>query len=434
MKTISSYGAVVASRKPGLRSAAKPAPTLLLPAVLSLGAVLLAGTAAFAGDVSLDNLKIEDKGQVATIAHVDVTDTNLSKDEVAKLFQPGTKPEEAADILRRMKAAKVSIPEIVSKDHDFVVTVRNLVATDINEGKVGKLAIDGVSGTNAPGAKLASMSVGPAFVENADLSRLLDAARNKADVEPTALGQAVGHMLIKDIDATTEATSPDDKPVGVNHIHVAAVEGIGDRAALPKERGTFEIRNVLFEPAKGSSEAATLGQLGYDKLDMGLKIAGSYDPTTKKLSIEDVTISGVDMGALGLKAELSNYAKPTEKSPDASQKAMLNAELNSVQLSFVNAGLFQNALKIVAKQQGKSPDAVKAEWGAIATAMLPAILGGDPAGTAIGGAVQQFVNNPKSITIAATAKGAPVRIGDLKEAQSPQDVLSKINVTASANK
>ena len=407
---------------------------MVMPVALSIPLTLLSSVKVFAADLVLENLKIEDKGHTTTIKRVEIFDTNLTKDEVAKLFNASTKPEEAAAILKKMKASRLSIPEIAIADKEFTGSIKNLEAKDINEGKVGQFTVAGFSGANTPGAKKSVVTVGPAAMEKADLSRILDAAKNKSDFEPTSLNQSIAHLLVKDIDVQVDATGAGDQSVGVNHIHVASVEGTADNSVLPKERGTFEIRNFLFEPAKGSSEAANLAQLGYDKLDMGVKITGGYDQTGKTLSIEEFTISGVSLGALGLKAELSNYQKPTSKSPEANQQAMLNSEIKSLQLSFANQGLFEKAVTILSKQQNKTPDAMKAEWSAIATAMLPAILGGDPAGATIGTAVSQFIASPKSIMIGAAAKGAPVKIADLAAAQSPQDVLSKITVTAAANK
>ena len=404
------------------------------PASLAIPLTLLTTASAIAADVVLENIKIDDKGRTTLIRRVEVINTNLTKDEVAKLFEGGTKSEEATAILKKMKAAKLSIPEIASTDKDFIGSIKDVVATDINEGKVGQLTVAGFSGTNAPGTKKSIVAVGPALLEKADLSRLLDAASNKQDFDPQALNQSIGHLLVKDIDVQAEAAGVDDKPVGVNHFHVAAVEGTANAAVLPKEAGTFEIRNFLFEPAKGSSEALSLAQFGYDKLDMGMKIAGGYDAAGKTLNIDDFTISGVSMGALGLKADLANYLKPAGKTPDATQQAMLDSEIKSVQLSFANKGLFEKSVGILAKQQNKTPEALKAEWTAISTAMLPALLGGDPAATTIGSAVSQFIAKPQSLTIGATAKGAPVKIRELQAATSPQDVLSKITVTASANK
>ena len=410
------------------------ASALALPVMLSLPLTLLSSVTVFAADVVLENLKIEDKGHTTTIRRVEVLNTNLSKDEVAKLFNATTKSEDAAAILKKMKASKLSIPEIAIADKDFTGSIKDIQANDINEGKVGQLTVAGFSGANTPGTKKSVVTVGPASMEKADLSRILDAAKNNNDFEPTSLNQSIAHLLVKDIDVQVDAGEPGGPSAGVNHFHVATVEGTADPSVLPKERGTFEVRNFLFEPAKGSSEAISLAQFGYDKLDMGLKITGGYDVPSKTLSVEDFTVSGVKMGSLGLKAELTNYEKPASKSPEATQQAMMNSEIKSIQLSFANQGLFEKAVMILSKQQNKTPEALKAEWTAISTAMLPALLGGDPAGATIGNAVSQFIAKPQNIAIGATAKGAPVKIGSLAGAQSPQDVLAKITVTAAANK
>lgn len=408
----------------------------LLPATLS--ATLFLGSAvAHAADVTLENLNLSDKGSTFAIKRVEVTDSNLDKSEIAKLFMTETKPEEAAAIVRKLKASKFSIPEILITDKDgFKGTLRDFVATNLNEGKVAKISVAGFDGSKADADGATSVKVGQMVMDNADLTKLLDAAKDKSKPDPNAASQAVDHMLISNVDVAVPADGVAATAPGgnLNRFRIAAIEGTNDKSALPKLRATFEFRNFVFEPVKGSSEAASINEYGYDKLDLGLKIVGTYDEAGKKLSVENVTFSGVDLGALGLKAEIGNYVKPKTGAPQsADQQAFLNATLASAQLSFVNSGMFEKAVSVLAKQQGKAPEAMKAEWSAIATAMLPAILGGDPAGKTIGDAVSKFIASPKSLTIGATAKGAPVKVQDLAGAKSPQDVLSKITVTASAN-
>ena len=397
---------------------------------------LLGSTAVHAADVVLENLDLSDKGSTFKIRRVEVMDSNLDKAEILKLFQTQTKPEEAAAIVRKLKASKFSIPEILIADKDgFKGTLSDFVATNLNEGKVAKIAIGGFDG-GKPEPDGAIVKVGQMVMDNADLSKLLDAAKDKTKPDPNAASQAVDHMLISNIDVMVPADGVTKTTPGsnLNRFRLAAIEGTNDKTALPKLRANFEFRNFLFEPAKGSSEAESLAEFGYDKLDLGLKIVGTLDEAAKKLSVENVAFSGVDVGALGIKAEIGNYEKP--KGVDASEaqtQALLSSTIASLQFSFANSGVFEKSVAILSKRQGKSPEALKAEWGAISTAMLPALLGGDPAAKVIGDAVSKFIANPKTITIGATAKGAPVKVQDLAAAKSPQDVLSKITVSASAN-
>ena len=117
------------------------------PAWLSAGvgaALVLGSSIAHAADVTLENLNLIDKGSTFAIKRVDVTDSNLDKSEIAKLFMTETKPEEAAAIVRKLKASKFSIPEIQIMDKDgFKGTLRDFLATNLNEGKVAKITVIG---------------------------------------------------------------------------------------------------------------------------------------------------------------------------------------------------------------------------------------------------------------------------------------------------
>ena len=117
-----------------------------------LAAVLVAGFSvpvlAQSGSVALDNLSfpVGDKGLTVSIKRVDVTGTNLSRDEVAVLFVPGTPKDKAADILKKMRAQKFSIPEIRLKDANTDFTLRNFDASDVVEGRVARVGLAGFDG------------------------------------------------------------------------------------------------------------------------------------------------------------------------------------------------------------------------------------------------------------------------------------------------
>ena len=408
----------------------------LLPAGLSIALSLASGLPALAADVSIDDITTVDKGTTTVIKRVDVTNTNLDKAEILKLFQGSTKPEESAAILRRLKASSFSMPSIEMTGKDgFKGTIRNFVATDISEGRVAKIEIGGFDGKSVSEGTV--VKVASAVLDNADLSKLLDAAKDKLKPDANAASQAVEHMLVSGIDVLVPADGVERTAAGgnLNHFALAAIEGTNDKGVRPKLKTVVEIRHFLFEPVKGSSEAESIAELGYSKLDLGLKVNGTFDQSAKRLLIEEFTFSGLDMGAFGMKADLGNYVQPGTGAPDtAQQQALMESTLSSVQLSFVNSGLFDKAVAILSQRQGKTPDAMKAEWSAIAGAMLPVMLGGDPAAKVIGDAVTAFIAKPQNITIGATTKGAPVKIMDLGTMKSPADVLSRINVTASANK
>ena len=70
-------------------------------------------------DVTIDNLAFKSlDGDSFAIAHVEFTNTNLSKDEVVKLLTPDTPADDDRALAQKLKADKIAIPaiDILGKD------------------------------------------------------------------------------------------------------------------------------------------------------------------------------------------------------------------------------------------------------------------------------------------------------------------------------
>ena len=119
---------------------------------IASAALILAGgcVQALADDVSLDNLTFTTKaGGTATIKHVEFDGTNLTKDEVAKLFSGTPTREELAPIIAKLQASKILVPEIVVTDKAGTgsMTFHDFQATGISAGKVAHMTLAGFDGT-----------------------------------------------------------------------------------------------------------------------------------------------------------------------------------------------------------------------------------------------------------------------------------------------
>ena len=93
-------------------------------AALSAGVALFAALCAVAApaaadDVTIDNLAFKSlDGDSFAIAHVEFTNTNLSKDEVVELLTPDTPTDDDRALAQKLKADKIAIPaiDILGKD------------------------------------------------------------------------------------------------------------------------------------------------------------------------------------------------------------------------------------------------------------------------------------------------------------------------------
>ncbi len=392
---------------------------------------------AYTGDVVIDDLKIVDKESTATIRKIEVLGSSLEKAEILKLFATETKPEERAALFAKLQATKFSIPEIqVTGKDDFKGVIRDFLALNIDKGKVAKLTIASFEGGDNAKKGPTNLKVGAIAVDGADVSKLLEAARSGKPPEAADMQNQLDRLSVSNLEMTLpDEKTPKEAPGGnLSRIRIGSLEGLKEPSAGTVQKGSFEVKNFSLEFPKSSTEAASLAEFGYDKIDMGLKIRGSYDEPGKKAVLDEMTVSGLNMGALSLAGKFENVAKTPPGSSDAVKMSiMMASQVSSAQISFANTGLFEKSLAMLAKQQKKKPEDMKAEWGAMAGAMLPAILGGDPAGKTLADALTKFIASPKNVTIGATSKGPAIPLAAFAAVQSPQDVLSKINVTASAN-
>ena len=121
-----------------------------LSATVSLGAMLAFSCAAFAADVTLQNVKLNSPNgkSTAELRKVVVTGTNLTRDEVSKLFTVTTSKEERLAITSKMKADLFSIPEAVITKNDGTgrITISGIAISGIDAGKFAKAAIGGING------------------------------------------------------------------------------------------------------------------------------------------------------------------------------------------------------------------------------------------------------------------------------------------------
>ncbi len=402
-------------------------------------ATLLSTTSAFAftGDVMLDDVKIVDKDTTVTIKHIEVLGSNLEKAEIIKLFETATPKSESVALLAKLQAKKFSIPDIqISGKDNFKGVFKDFLAVNIDKGKVGKLTLTGFEGADNAPKGATSIKVGATMMENVDLTKVLEAARTGKPPETMDFQNQASKIYVRDISVIApDSKTPKDAVGGnLNKITIASIEGATETPTGTMQKGGFEVKNLVVELPKSSSEAKSLAELGYDKLDLGLKMRGSIDEPAKKFNVEEITVSGVNLGALTLAAQFENFVQtPAGATQEVKVANLMASQIASAQISFVNSGVFDKAVSQIAKQQGTKPEDLKAQWSAMAGSMLPAILAGDPAGKTIGDAVTKFIANPKNVSIGAVSKGAPIAISSFATAKSPADILSKITVNASAN-
>ncbi len=396
--------------------------------------VLPAGMAfAQSSDVRIDSLKIGQGADMVELKGVDFTGTNLSREEIGALLAEETPTDRRTALGARLKASTASIAEIVIGTPSAVqLTVTGLRAENVDQGKIRRLTLaGGQAGPMIDGAP-GSFRSGALTIDEIDVSSVLAGLikGSLTAVKPTVARLSWNGFEASFPDKDTPATAAGGNMI---NIRLGALDGqtIFD-GGIPT-KSTTAIRNLVIEFPKASETGKTLAQAGYQRIDMNMTTAIAFNPANKSLMIDDFTISGVGMGSIGLRAEFGNVEPAMlNGDPMAALAALMTIEFSSTELSVTNEGLLDKALEMVAKEQGKKPQDLKKEAGAMVTQFTPMLLGGDPSSLQVAAALGAFIREPKSLSVKVKGKDGPLKITDL-DFDQPMSILQELEITAAAN-
>jgi hypothetical protein len=188
-------------------------------------------------------------------------------------------------------------------------------------------------------------------------------------------------------------------------------------------------------PAESEDESVkTLTGLGYRTIDVSAGFAAAWNEAAREIAISEFSWSGVDMGRFAAKAILGGVDREVfDPDTNLAMVALLGASARSAEVTIENRGLFERYLAAEAKKRGKGADAVRREYAAAATVIVPAMLGNSEQAKGLAQAIGRFIARPARLTITARAKApAGLGISDVMTVQSPAEVMNLLDVTAVA--
>jgi len=406
-------------------------------AALFAGAALIAAVSAFAApaaadDVTIDNLGFKSlDGDSFVIAHVEFANTNLSKDEVVKLLTPDTPADDDRALAQKLKADKIAIPsiDILGKDGSKI-HVAGLIASHVDAGRIEALDLTALEATGTDNGGAVAVKSGALHLDGLDIAQLL------ADDDPAGSAPAPSRlvgMTLNGLDIV--APDPENEPGQTIHVAIGSIEVRNEYAGASIKHGDSKVAGIVIEPSPGSDAGKSLASLGYSKVELAMAIGAEYQADAKTFALENFTVDGVEMGSVGLKANFTDVAPALFGSDGAGRmQALFDAGVASIEIKLVNDGMFEKALAYTAKQQGLSPDKLRAQWSAMIGQMAPVLLGGSPAGLALATEAQKFVAAPKTLTISAKVKSGALKASDFMAIDDPAEFAGKLDISAAANR
>ena len=404
---------------------------------LLLSGSLVAGAAgaAFAqsNDVRIESLKIGSGEEGVELKGLAFAGSNLSKDEIGALLALDTPASQRSALAVRLKASSASIAEIIiGPPAKGPLTFTGFRAENIDQGKIRRLTMAGGQGGPTINGETASFRAGALTIDEIDVSSVLNGLIKGSilSAKPTVARLSWNGFEASFPDKDTPATAPGGNMINVR---LGALDGQTLFEGGTPIKSTTAIRNLVVELPKASETGKTLAQAGYDRIDVSMTTGIAFNPAKKTLMIDDFTISGVGMGSVGLRAEFGNIDPAMlNGDPMAALAALMTVEFASTELTITNDGLIDKALAVAAKEQGKKPQDLKKEAGAMVTQFTPMLLGGDPASLQVAAALGAFIRDPKSLSVKVSGKDGPLKFTDL-DFDQPMSILQELEISAAAN-
>lgn len=394
---------------------------------------------ALALDHVFENVTIKGRGgALASIPRMEITDTNLTREEIDRLLSGEALSAETNGLVAKLQAKRISIPHmtfIAGGAEKGSILIRDKLVVNIDKGRFERISISGVDGKfTVTGAGDGALASGPIVLENGDFSSLLQAALKGDILDGVAKLGAFSwtgfQMLVPDKDVPRTAVGGNQYMIGLG-----ALKGSTTYAGEVPLKTLGVVEGLTFAAPQTSEAGRMLASFGYDKLAIGMTFDGTYDPVKMTYVLRDYTLSGVGVGLVkftGIFGALEPKAFIGEGSARAD--ALSNANMSALALNYVDSGLFNKALSYYASTVGKNTEAVRSEWAMLVTGLLPMLMGGDPASLKIAESLGAFVREPKSLNVSLKAKGAPVRISDAPGMADPTAFLDRVELIVTANR
>jgi len=233
-----------------------------------------------------------------------------------------------------------------------------------------------------------------------------------------------------------EITDEHDKKIPIASITVSAADHV---AGVPRKVG-FEMKGLVVPVDPADANAKDIAELGYTKLSIDASFTGAWDDKTGRVTIDQLSIAGAELGTLKLALALGGVTpavldglKAAEKDQAKQMELLQGLTVEKLTLRYEDASLAKRLIETNAKKQGIPADAFAQQIGAIVPMMVSAV-GNKDFEAKIAAAANAFLKAPKSLTVSATpAKPTPVAEIMGAAMMAPQSLPTVLGADVRAN-
>ena len=414
---------------------------------LAFGASLLASgapdSAALAQALQsyvLENVKTQstDKTSDVLIPRIEVVGANVTRADLERLLTPDLPAAARGELVMNMQAQRIFVPEVIvtqSGKENGRFVLRDYQVMNLDRGRFDRISLRAIEGTMTTEEKgQGTFTAGQMTFEDGDFSKVAAAAKagNASDGVAKLRAFTWSGFEVSVTDAKLPATASGGNAYRVG---LKSANARTDYAGDMPTKAVANFNGFFFYAPPASDAGQALASFGYNRVEFGVNFDGAYNPASRSFSLTDYSLTGVNAGSVALSGSFADIAGETFTANNESRlAALMKGKVADMSLRYVDAGLFEKALAFYAASQGKDATAVRKEWAMMIVGMLPLLMGGDPAALKLSEALSAFVSQPKSLTISLKGKQGPIGLADFAKLADPAFLLSKVDITAIANR
>lgn len=185
---------------------------------------------------------------------------------------------------------------------------------------------------------------------------------------------------------------------------------------------------------EGKADVAVLKAMGIDELSAEYNLNLYWDDAANAIVINQVALAAEKLGAVALYGTIGNATTDLfGEDTNAALMAAMGLTVKDVQIDLHDDGLAAMALSEAAKEQGQTPEALRAAATGMAQGMLLSLLGGDENAKAVSEAVGAFISGSSpDLSVIVTAKDPNgLTLPELMAAEKdPAALISKVDISA----
>jgi hypothetical protein len=298
-------------------------------------------------------------GTKARVARLMAEDVNVTPSgfgpDAERLLLSGTAPAPsealaaAARIAENVRIARVEIGEFAAGDDASSASIQAVRVDDFRNGRLAVLTFEGM---RLPAARQA-VTVSRLTLRGLDYAAALQEAAQMAQpgAQPDMRRMVKFYRLLESVELV-DLIAPDERSGGSQTFQVATFKASWGQlsGSFPTTSRVSMTATAPIGPGEPDSFKA-LRDAGRRSITFTLEAATAWSETTRKLTVDPVSLTLDDLFSASLVASVDNFSLNVAFS-DPAQFAPGNIEAGSIQLIVHDEGVLDFAIRAQAKQQG----------------------------------------------------------------------------------